>query len=351
MPVVGVVGTLVWDRIWSADPAKTEPVEEWGGIGYAWEAFEGVAPPGWRMRPIVKVGHDLYERAAAFLRRFRTVESWAGVREVPGRNTRVELRYVSGARRCERLEGGVPPWTFAELEPLLEGLDALYVNFITGAEMDLATLQAVRAAFRGPLYGDIHSLTLRTGPGGERSHAPLPRARDWIRAFDVAQMNEDELRVLAQDAGDPWRLAARVVGPETKLLLVTLGPRGAAYVVAPEFERWRERFAGGATGGTPTPGSRAAGSRAAGPVGGSRLETAGAVRSARVPVPPVEPGDPTGCVDVFGIACFLALLDGMPVEAAVDRANRAAALNVRHRGATGLHRFLRGELATPELLP
>ncbi|MBI4514068.1 MAG: hypothetical protein HY702_08155 [Gemmatimonadetes bacterium] len=76
------------------------------------------------------------------------------------------------------------------------------------------------------------------------------------------------------------------------------------------------------------------------------LEAPGAVRSAKIPVPAVEEGDPTGCGDVWGIACFVALLEGRSVEEAVTRANRAAALNVRHRGASGLHRFLRGCIET-----
>ncbi len=205
MPTLGVVGTLVWDRIFYEAPGQTEPVEEWGGIGYALEAFEGIAPPDWQARPVLKVGADLYERAGAFLGGLNKLDSLAGVRRVPQPNPRVELRYSSKGRRCERLTGGVPPWAFEELAPLLEGLDALYVNFITGWEMRLEVLQAVRQTFAGPIYGDLHSVTLATGPAGERSPQPLPRARDWLRAFDVAQLNEDELQTVAHDYGDPWR--------------------------------------------------------------------------------------------------------------------------------------------------
>lgn len=320
MPTLGILGTMVWDRIWYADPAQTEPVEEWGGICYALEAFEALGPSDWRARPIVKVGRDLYERAGVFLGRLPSVDSTQGVREVPAPNFRVELRYTSGARRCERLTGGLPPWTFDELEPLLAGLDALYINFITGNEMRLDTLHAVRRAFPGPIYGDVHSLMLATGPAGERTPAPLPRARDWVRAFDVAQMNEDELGMMAKGWGDPWRFAADVVGRDTRVLFVTLGPRGAAYFVGPLFRSVWEP--------------------------GGALEIPGAVRSAKVPVPAVEEGDPTGCGDVWGIASFVGLLEGRSVEEAVARANAAAGLNVRHRGASGLHHFLRGRIET-----
>ena len=35
---LGVIGTLVWDRILDRD-GRSEPVEEWGGIGYALAAL------------------------------------------------------------------------------------------------------------------------------------------------------------------------------------------------------------------------------------------------------------------------------------------------------------------------
>ena len=68
MPTLGIVGTLVWDRIYGSDPGRTEPVEEWGGIGYALEAFEAAAGD-WRARPILKVGRDLHEQVGAWLNR------------------------------------------------------------------------------------------------------------------------------------------------------------------------------------------------------------------------------------------------------------------------------------------
>jgi sugar/nucleoside kinase (ribokinase family) len=51
-------------------------------------------------------------------------------------------------------------------------------------------------------------------------------------------------------------------------------------------------------------------------------------------------GDPTGCGDVWGATCFVGLVRGDTVEAAVRAAHSAASRNVRHRGADGLHAFL-----------
>ena len=71
------------------------------------------------------------------------------------------------------------------------------------------------------------------------------------------------------------------------------------------------------------------------------------MRSARLAPPEVaQDGDPTGCGDVWGATMFAGLLAGAGLDGAVDAANRAAARNVRHRGATGLHLFLQGKLGS-----
>jgi sugar/nucleoside kinase (ribokinase family) len=48
----------------------------------------------------------------------------------------------------------------------------------------------------------------------------------------------------------------------------------------------------------------------------------------------------TGCGDVWGATCFVALVRGQPLASALAAANRAAARNAEHRGADGLHTFL-----------
>lgn len=325
---IGVLGSMVWDRIHARD-GRAEPVEEWGGIAYALAGMAAAAPPGWEIVPLLKVGRDLEAQARAFLAGVPRLDPGPGIRIVAEPNNRVELRYLDSERRTECLTGGVPGWTMEELVPVLAGLDALYVNFIAGWELELATASHLRLAFPGPLYADLHSLFLGVGPGGERVPRPLPRWSEWLRSFDLVQVNEEELGYLAAQWGDPWRFAAEVVGPELRALLVTLGGRGAAYVASPAFRprplTWR--------------------------TGGLELErplaTPGAVLSERVGTSgPPRAGDPTGCGDVWGATCFARLLAGEGLVEAMEAANRAAARNVEHRGATGLVAHLQGRIHT-----
>jgi len=299
---LGVVGSMVWDTIYDRDPAQ-RAVEEWGGISYSLAALDATLGPDWEIVPLVKVGRDLARRANEFLRSLQRVAPGARFLEVPEPNNRVTLRYSESARRCEQLSGGVPPWTWPELGPMVRDLDALYVNFISGYEMDLTTAQLLRHGFEGLLYADLHSLFLGKEPDGTRVPQPLPNAPAWFGCFDVVQLNEDEMRHLGED---PLVVAAWALGEGCQTLVVTLGPRGAAYFT-----------------GRP-------------------------VRTARIPAPgaALAGGDPTGCGDVFGASVVAALLAGADLEDALRLGTKMGARNVTYRGATGLRDHLMGRLTT-----
>jgi hypothetical protein len=231
----------------------------------------------------------------------------------------VELRYETSERRCEQLTGGVPGWSWLGLKPLLAGLDALYVNFLSGWELDLETAQLLRQHFRGPIYCDLHMLVMAVQPSGWRTPQPLPNVAEWCRCFDVLQVNEDEMAMMAPD---PLALAATALAAGVRCLAVTLGSRGAVYFASPDFTRLDALDRTSRLGTPPGP-----------------------ARTELVPAERVNlEGDPTGCGDVWGATYFSRLLCGDTLGDAMRAAHRAAARNVEHRGATGLSRYLRGEL-------
>lgn len=303
MKRLGVVGSMVWDVIYDRDPAQ-RAVEEWGGISYSLAALDATLGPEWQIVPLVKVGRDLAPRAAAFLGALQHVAPGVRFVEVPAANNRVTLRYTDGERRCEQMTGGVPPWSWAELGPMVRDLDAVYVNFISGYELDLETARFLRRGFDRFLYADLHSLFLGKEPDGTRVPRALPDAPAWFGCFDVVQLNEDEL---AQLGPDPLVVAAGALAQGCRTLIVTLGARGAAYFT-----------------GRP-------------------------VRTARIPVDSAAPttgGDPTGCGDVFGASVVAALISGAGLDEALRLGTRMGARNVSYRGATGLRDHLLGRLAT-----
>ena len=298
---LGVIGSMVWDTIYGRDPAQPA-VEEWGGIGYALAALDAALKEDWEIVPLIKVGRDLAPQANRFLSSLRRAAHGARFIEVPEANNRVTLRYSSAERRCEQMRGGVPPWTWSELGPMVQDLDALYVNFISGFELNLETAQLLRRGFPRFIYADLHSLFLGKEPDGTRVPRPLPQAPAWFGCFDAAQLNEDEMRQLGDD---PLAAAAGALSQGCKTLCVTLGSRGAAYF------------------------------------------TGNPIRTARIPPDDAAPldGDPTGCGDVFGGAVAAGLVGGASLEEALREGTRLAGRNLAHRGATGLRDHLLGRLS------
>lgn len=314
----------MWDVIRGRD-IRREPVEEWGGITYALAGFDAALSDDWELVPLVKVGDDLAPRARDFLRSLRHVAPDAAPIAVPYPNNRVELTYRDAERRSEILTGGVPGWNWIGLAPLLRDLDALYVNLISGWELDLPTMQLVRQHFRGPVYCDLHSLVLGVRADGLRTLQPVDDAAAWCRCVDFLQVNEDEMSMLASD---PMALSSIALGAGVSGLFVTLGRRGTVYFAPPGFARLSdidERRA-----------------RALGTLSGP-------VRTALVAAEfprDAQGGDPTGCGDVWGSTFFSRLLTGDILTDAIHAAMCAAARNVEHRGATGLANHLRGELSS-----
>src|SRR6266571_1731253 len=302
---LGMIGSMVWDTIHGRDPAQAA-VQEWGGISYALAALDATLPEDWQIVPLIKVGRDLAHKANQFLSGVQRTAHGARFIEVPEPNNRVTLRYESAERRCEQMAGGVPPWTWAELGPLVQDLDALYINFISGFEMSLETAQLLRRGFPGFVYADLHSLFLAREPNGLRVPRTLPQAPAWFGCFTVVQLNEDEM---SQLGSDPLAIAADALRQGCTALCVTLGKRGAAYF------------------------------------------TGDPIRTELIAAPTIHPpafdqvSDPTGCGDVFGGAVTARLLGGAVLEDALRTGTQLGARNLSHRGATGLRDHLMGRLS------
>ena len=293
---LGVLGTLVWDTI--RHPGAPGPVEAWGGIAYALTALDEVLPPGWTVVPVVKVGSDVAATAMTFLRSFSRIGDMEFVRPVPERNNRVELVYSTPADRVEILTGGVPRWTAEEVGAVLPALDALYVNFISGRELDLAGAVRIRDELKGPTYADLHSLFLDIESDGRRSPRYLPSCEEWAGCFDAIQMNQHEFELFARGARDPWSAAERALDGRVGVIVVTRGAEGVDFMT---------------TGGKD-----------------------GSVIRERVPAGSgPAPGDPTGCGDIWGATFFSGVLAGVDRADAMSRAHAMARSKLACSGAEG----------------
>lgn len=318
---LGAIGTFVFDRI-HHPTRRGRPREQWGGLIYSLCGLSAAAAPGWEVLPIVKVGGDLEESARRMLRSLPSVRD-RFARTVPEPNNRVELRYTDAAERTERLTGGVPAWTPEEILPLVGDLDALYLNFVSGTELSLATLTRLRRRFDGPIYADLHSLFLGP-PSDESPRRPrrLANAREWLRPLDAVQLNATELSLMDGTVADLPDLLER--GPS--IAVVTSGAEGAEAAVREGLPAdplaWRGSAAGSGT---------------------RRIRQ-------RPPGGPAD-GDPTGCGDVWGAVFFARLLAGDAFERAFARAGAAAAVKVGIPQIGRLREAVAASCQRPPVLP
>jgi len=265
------------------------------------------------------VGADLREAADGFLATLGGMSSTEFVRTVPEPNNRVDLFYHDRSRRCERLTGGVPGWTAEEIEGAALSCDALYVNFISGWELDLEAASALEHRFSGPIWCDVHSLILDVGGEGVREPRPLADRAEWLGAFDLVQVNEDELEMLSPSDRSRRGQMEDVLSEGPDGLFVTLGSAGVEWAVRPGT-RWLPEDVQLATGE-------------------AAVET----------IAPLGMTDPTGCGDVWGITCFAALLGDAPLPEAVRKANRLAAATAAEQGTDGLAGKLVEVLRMPDI--
>jgi len=287
---LGVVGTMVFDRI---IPFEGRAVEGWGGIGYSVAAASATLPPDWGVRPVARVGQDLFREAREALAAMPRCD--LRLVRVAEPNNRVELRYRDPERRSEHLSGGVSGWQAPELLEALLGCDAVLLNFISGHELELQELQRLRRGLKVTLYADVHSLFLDTGQDGVRTPRVLEHWRSWFACFDVVQMNEEEFSLLTQAADGPGALEDVLeAGPTVACL--TRGARGADVAFREDGRTFVEQ----------------------------------------VILPHPRTGDPTGCGDIWGSVMFGRLLAGARAAEAAEAANRVAAASLDHFGVEGL---------------
>jgi hypothetical protein len=190
-PGVGIIGTINRDTIIFPDGSSREG---WGGIYYNITTLSRLIGRQAEIYPVCNIGKDCYPALKTLLGRLPGVAP-GGAREVPEKNNHCHLTYTDCENKNEILSGGVKPLRFDEVKDLLS-CRIILVNFISGRDIYLRSLEKFRRLFAGKLYVDVHSYTLGKRSNGSRY---LRRPRGWPRIIDMAdyiQLNSSELKVL-----------------------------------------------------------------------------------------------------------------------------------------------------------
>jgi len=296
---ISVVGTICWDKIVHPE-GKTS--ESFGGIAYTILTLASLLESKLEVFPVCLVGKDRYQEVIRLFKKNPEI-NLNGIKSVEQKNNTVTLTYKAAQSRDEILEGGVPSLSFEQIKPFLEA-DYLLVNFISGWDIGLDTLERMKKNTKGKIYLDVHSLTLGKDEKGKRF---IRKPKDWEKyaaGCDYLQLNQIELETILGR-----KLSLSEIEPAARNLL-DLGPKGVIITLSDK-------------------GCHLA----------YKSDDRGTVSKLVKARPVSSMVDTTGCGDVFG-AGFLANLIACddPVQAA-DFANYLAGLKASFTGLEGLRYF------------
>lgn len=275
-----LIGTILLDRIINIDGIRSE---SFGGLMYTINAFRAVCASDDEIIPVSRIGKDAYQKVKDYFRDDPRI-NLSGLQYFDGPNNRVKLVYKNKAERTEYSLNPMEPLAFDAVEPFLNS-DIIVVNFISGWDISFEAFREIRRSYSGPVYTDIHSLTLKRMENGERIPQKVDDIGRWIEGIDFVQSNEIELERIGVK-GDAASLC-RLHGKEKRMIYnLTKGKEGSETAF---YENGSCRMIKGE------------------------------------PCTAVEVVDPTGCGDAFASGFIAEYLHSADLQSAVKNANMMAA--------------------------
>jgi len=290
-----VIGHLCLDVI---HPAEGPEVQSYGGIYYAVAALASLCRSSDEVIPVFGVNSADYSDLVENLRQFPHVDT-SGIFRFDQPTNRVHLYYKDRQNRIECSKDIAKPIPLEMIQRHLS-VDGILLNMISGSDVTLDTLDAVRLAIRShkvPVHFDYHSLTLGIRGNHERYRRPIEDWRRWAFMNDTVQLNEEEIAGLAPGGLTEKETAGHLLTLSVQGVVVTRGERGATLYSNEHKKVLRRDFDGIRNG---------------------------------------PPRDATGCGDVFGAAFLLHYVRSRDLAGATDYANRVAAAKTQQIGVGDL---------------
>jgi sugar/nucleoside kinase (ribokinase family) len=184
-----LIGTILLDRIINIDGIHSDG---FGGLMYTINAFRAACNADDEIIPVSRIGNDAYQKVKEYFKDDPRV-NLDGLQYFDGPNNQVKLIYKDRAERTEYSLNPMEPLTFDAVKPFLN-TDIIVINFISGWDILFGAFRQIRRSYSGPMYADIHSLTLERKENGERVPRQVDNIEKWIEGLDFIQSNEIELQ-------------------------------------------------------------------------------------------------------------------------------------------------------------
>jgi len=212
-----IIGHTVEDHIvFHGEEQEVKP----GGIFYSASGFHFLKDAEDEISLCTSIQKDNYELFAFVYNEFKH-DYFSYVEKIP----KIHLNVFEKKERHERYENITDKLTVPF--EALNKFDGIFINMITGFDINVEDVQQIRKNYNGPVYIDIHSMARGIDDNYRRDFRKIPEVEKWITSTDVVQANDHELFTLSEKKTE-MEIAAELLHLGAKIILVTKGDRGAS---------------------------------------------------------------------------------------------------------------------------
>lgn len=267
-----IIGHSVVDNIYYENERKTNP----GGIYYSSIGFNALKQQDDKLVLLTSFSEVDYKYFQKLYSKFDL--NYANkLPAIP----HVNLYLDGSVERKEHYKNLIGPLTIpAGIN--FETFDGIFINMITGYDLQPEQFVELRKKYNGIIYLDIHTLSRGVGKDNHRFFRKIPDYEMYLQSVDIVQVNEHELKTITP-FDEKEKILENVFELGVKFLLVTKGDEGA------------EIYSND-----------------------GKYYSVEALK--------VNPVNKIGCGDVFGSVFFYSYLSGLKIEESLRKANYAAGI-------------------------
>ncbi len=109
--------------------------------------------------------------------------------------------------------------------------DGIFINMITGFDINLKQMEEVRKDFNGLIYFDVHTFSRGVSDDLKRNYRRIPGFDKWAKNIDILQVNEEEIQTISDEKNE-IDIVREMFSYGIKILVVTKDEHGArAYFI------------------------------------------------------------------------------------------------------------------------
>ncbi len=211
-----IIGHSVVDHIYYENEKRTNP----GGIYYSSIGFNAVKQLDDELVLLTSFSEIDYKYFQKLYSKFDL--NYANkLTAIP----HVNLYLDGSVERKEHYKNLIGPLTVpAEIN--FETFEGIFINMITGYDLQPEQFIELRKKYNGTIYLDVHTLSRGVGKDNHRFFRKIPDYEKYLQSVDIVQVNEHELKTITP-FDEKEKILKNVFELGVKILLVTKGDEGA----------------------------------------------------------------------------------------------------------------------------